>query len=144
MITTSVSLSKSMVQTWRLHRKEVLFLGQRCLRILLRTNYSRRGVARRYNQQLERMCIVTTRFSPAEYDTLHYVAATLRISVSSIVAMMITFWLKPARRSHPFAYVTNYWLEEGIWEPFMGTTEENIQFLKIRIHHSLTKPQFKP
>lgn len=143
MIVTSVSLSKSMAKTWRLHRKEILFLGQRCLRVLLRTNYSQRGVARRYNQQLEQMCIVTTRFSPAEYDALHYVAATLRVSVSSIIAMMIAFWLKPARRSHPFAYVTNYWLEEGIWEPFAGTIEENIQFLKIRIYRSLPKPQFK-
>ena len=141
MITTSVSLSKSMAQTWRQHRKEVLFLGQRCLRVLLRTNYSRRGVARRYNQRLQQMCIVTTRFSAAEYDALHYVAATLRISVSSIVAMMISFWLKPARRSHPFAYATNYWLEEGIWDPFAGATEENIQFLKIRIYHSLPRPR---
>ena len=142
-ITTSVSLSRSMAVHWRQHRKEILFLGQRCLRILLRTNYSRRGVARLYNRQIEDKCIVTTRFNAPEYDALHYVATTLRVSVSSIVSMMIAFWLKPARRSHPFAYVTNYWLEEGIWEPFAGTTEENIQFLKVRIFHSLPKPKFR-
>ncbi len=140
-ITTSVSLSKSMATHWRQHRKEILFLGQRCLRILLRTNYSRRGVARLYNRQLVDKCIVTTRFSAAEYDALHYVASTLRLSVSSIVSMMIAFWLKPSRRSHPFAYATNYWLEEGIWGPFAGTTEEFIQFLKVRICHGLPKPE---
>lgn len=141
MITTSVSLSKSMASSWRMHRKEILFLGQRYLRILLRTNYSRRGVARRYNGKLEEMCIVTTRFSPAEYDALHYVAATLRVSVSSIIHAMILFWSKPARRSHPFAYATNYWLEEAIWCSFAGSTEENIQFLKVRIFESLPKPR---
>lgn len=139
MIVTSVSMPKSMAVHWRQHRKEILFLGQRCLRILMRTNYSQRGVARRYNRPLADRCIVTTRFSPAEYDALHYVAATLRVSVSSIVALMIAFWLKPARRSHPFAYATNYWLEEGIWDPYAGTTEENIQFLKVRIYHGLPR-----
>ncbi len=137
MIVTSVSMSKSMAVHWRQHQKEILFLGQRCLRILMRTNYSQRGVARRYNRSLADRRVVTTRFSPAEYDALHYVAATLRVSVSSIITLMIAFWLKPARRSHPFAYATNYWLEEGIWCPFAGATEENIQFLKVRIYQSL-------
>lgn len=137
MIVTSVSMSKSMAVHWRQHQKEILFLGQRCLRILMRTNYSQRGVARRYNRSSADRRVVTTRFSPAEYDALHYVAATLRVSVSSIITLMIAFWLKPARRSHPFAYATNYWLEEGIWCPFAGATEENIQFLKVRIYQSL-------
>ena len=137
MIVTSVSMSKTMAVHWRQHQKEILFLGQRCLRILMRTNYSQRGVARRYNRSLADRRVVTTRFSPAEYDALHYVAATLRVSVSSIITLMIAFWLKPARRSHPFAYATNYWLEEGIWCPFAGATEENIQFLKVRIYQSL-------
>ena len=141
-MTTSVSLPRSMAADWRGHRKEILFLGQRCLRILLRTNYSRRRCARQYNRHLEDKCIVTTRFSPEEYDALHFVASALRMSVSSIIALMIRFWRKPARRSHPFAYVTNYWLEEGVWEPFAATCEENIQFLKVRIYEALPNGQF--
>lgn len=131
MIVTSVSLPANMANVWREHREEILLLGQRYLRVLLRTNYLRRGVARKYNRKLPDRRIVTTRFSAAEYDALHLIASALRVSVSFIIYGMIIFWLKPSRRHSPFAYATNYWTEPGIWDPFAANLNENIQFFKM-------------
>lgn len=124
---TSVSLPQNSAVHWRLHRREIMAFAERFLRIQMRGEI-RRSVARTYNREPGPFEIVTTRFSAAEYDTLHYVAASLRVSVSSLVHGIIRLWLKPSRRAIGRFIASNYDCEIVKWDPEAGFIQENLLF----------------
>lgn len=126
-IVTSVSLPRSAVILWRAHHTEIMAFAERFLRIRMRCEI-RRGVARTYNRTAEPFAIVTARFSAAEYDSLHYVAASLRVSVSSLVHGLIRLWLKPSRRAARRLIASNYDYDILKWDPEAGFIQENLIF----------------
>ena len=129
-ITTSVSLPAAYAVYWRTAHQEIMLFAERYLRLCLRHDL-RRAVPRRYNRAAGEYAIVTTRFTAAEYDTLHYVASSLRISVSSLVYGIIRLWLKPARRAVRRFFATNYECSIVKWDPEAGYVEENLTFWRL-------------
>lgn len=128
MITTSVCLPENLSGIWREKQRDIIRLTLRSLRIQLRKNPVRRGVARRYNKIGVPTEIVTTRFSAAEYDALHLVASAIRVSVSWLVYILIMMWQKPARRQRPNTHVTNYDCHVTIWQENSGVITESLLF----------------
>lgn len=128
MLVTSVSISQDNALVWRKHHRAIMRSAIRTLRVQMRINGVERGVTRRYNRANSRMEIVTTRFTEAEYDTLHFVAASLRVSVSLLVTQMIQMWLKLARRNRPSRYVTNYEHFTCNWSENAGVLTESLFF----------------
>lgn len=126
-IVTSVSLPRSAAILWRAHHTEIMAFAERFLRIRMRCEI-RRGVARTYNRTAEPFSIVTARFTPAEYDSLHYVAASLRVSVSSLIHGLIRLWLKPSRRAVCRFIASNYDYDIVKWDPEAGFIQENLIF----------------
>lgn len=108
MLTTSVSLPVVFASLWRKKQAEIMRLATRMLRIQFSRLQVRRGVTRSYNRIPGDFVIVTTRFTAAEYDTLHSAASAFRVSVSSLVYQIIQMWLKPSRRKQENPFVTNY------------------------------------
>jgi len=101
-------------------------LALRNLRVQMRKNPVRRGVTRKYNRVPGERNIVTTRFTAAEYDALHFVAAALRISVSLLIYHLIIMWRKSARRRKKSKHVTNYDVQVTIWHPNAGIVTESL------------------
>lgn len=126
-LTTSISLPAGFQHYWRDKHMEIMQIAERYLRVCMR-NELRRGVTRRYNRGMGEYKIVTTRFTAAEYDTLHYVAASLRVSVSALIYGLIRLWLKPARRARNHNIMTNYECELIKWDPEAGLVQENLIF----------------
>lgn len=122
-ITTSLSLPRHLADFWRKDQKQIMHMAERFLRIMMR-NVPSRGRSRQYNESGHDYEIVTTRFESEEYDTLHYVAAALRISVSLLVCGIIKLWLKPVRRKQKRKYLTNYSWQSTKWDPEAGFIEE--------------------
>lgn len=108
MITTSISLPATLSRLWRNQQRAIMRLAIRSLRIQFRELNIERGRARRYNKHDEAFLIVTTRFTEAEYDTLHCAAHALRVSVSWLICQLIRLWIKPSRRLQENPFVTNY------------------------------------
>lgn len=131
---TSVSLPASAAVHWRSHKREILSHNERFLRLVMRGQV-RRGVTRRYNRSAEVFEIICTRFRPGEYDALHYAAAALRVSVSSLIYLLIRLWLKPARRRMPQRYCANYSMVQVIWDSAAGILEESLTFWKLTDDH---------
>ena len=127
MLTTSVSLPKASAVLWKVQKKQIMEFAERYLRLKMRQQI-RRGVTRQYNTVEGEYTIVTTRWTDAEYDTLHMVAAALRISVSSLIYGLIQLWLKPSRHLNPYQVLTNYSWQEITWDSFSGFIEENLLF----------------
>lgn len=140
-ITTSISLPVDLTRHWRKKSRNILNLAERYLRIMMRSTPNR-GTARRYNVTGTEYAIVTIRLKPGEYDTLHYVAATLRVSVSLLLSGLIKFWLKPQRREHNRSFVTNYSWNPIKWDPEAGIIKECITFWRIPPTHSFLKHCF--
>ena len=128
MLTTSVSLPATEAQTWRRHQREVMRLAIRTLRLTMFRNGVRRGVKRSYNRQQGSFEVVTTRFTMAEYDTLHCAAAAMRVSVSWLVYRMVRLWLKPERRWQGNTHVTNYDCDLLKWNENAGVITECLLF----------------
>ena len=128
MITTSVSLPIEYAIIWRQQRVAVMHCACRALRLAMRQGSIRREVARQYNRCDAEFQIVTTRFTSAEYDTLHYVASALRISVSLLVCWIIKMYLKPARRKNSF--LTNYAYLPVSWGQNGGILTEILIFYR--------------
>ncbi len=126
MLITSVSLPKFAATVWRRRQRQVMRLAVRMLRLTMRQNGVRRGVKRRYNRQPGEYLVVTTRFTEAEYDTLHAAAAAMRVSVSWLVYQMVLLWLKPARRSRFNIHVTDYELDCLKWNERVGIVTESL------------------
>jgi len=126
MLVTSVSLPKSAAKIWRQRQRRVMRVAIRVLRLTMRQNGVRRGVKRRYNRHGEEFEIVTTRFTEAEYDTLHAAAAAMRVSVSWLVFLMILLWKKPARRNRFNTHLTNYEFDCLKWNHRVGIITESI------------------
>jgi hypothetical protein len=143
MLTTSVSLPEKEAILWRKRQRSILKLAVRALRVQLRSKKVRRGVKRSYNQAQATFVVVTTRFTEAEYDTLHLAAASMRVSVSWLVYQLILLWKKPARRSRPNLYVTNYELNLCIWAPNAAILTESLLFYpKIPAARGFTQPVY--
>ncbi|MBL8032678.1 MAG: hypothetical protein JNJ69_03185 [Leptospiraceae bacterium] len=130
-LTTSVSLPVGFQDYWRCNRNEIMQFAERYLRICMRNNL-RRAVTRTYNRGKGEYRIVTTRFAAAEYDTLHYVAASLRVSVSSLIYGLILLWLKPVRRTSRYSFATNYSCNMIKWDPEAGLVEESLIFWQVK------------
>ena len=128
MLTTSVSLPVDFAHMWRRRQRAIMRLAIRTLRVQMRKVPVRRGVKRRYNRQSGDFAIVTTRFTEAEYDTLHFAAAALRVSVSWLVYCMIKMWMKRSRRRIANLYVTNYELSLCAWGQNAGILTESLLF----------------
>ncbi len=127
-IITSVSLPEAEALLWRGKRKEIMEFAGRFLRIKMR-NKVRREVTRTYNRCPDvKFVITTTRFTGAEYDTLHFIATALRVSVSSLVYGLIKLWQKPARRAIRRFFCNNYSTESFKWDPEAGFLEESLTF----------------
>lgn len=125
---TSVSLPTTEAALWRANRKAILHFAERYSRIQMRKQV-RREVTRRYNRSTgQKFVITTTRFTTAEYDTFHYIAAALRVSVSSLIYGLIKLWEKPSRRAIQRFYCNNYYAASTKWDPEAGILEEIITF----------------
>lgn len=143
-LTTSVSLPAQLAPCWRRRKSEIMLLAERYLRICMRQDL-RRAVTCRYNRAAAPYAIVTTRFTAAEYDTLHYVASSLRVSVSSLVYGLIQLWLKPSRRAPRKYFVTNYECAIVKWDPEAGLLEENLYFWRVGEEYTHpSAPDFSP
>lgn len=128
MLTTSVSLPKELAPLWRRRQRQVMQMAIRMLRLTMHRNGVRRGVKRRYNRQPGEFLVVTTRFTQAEYDTLHCAAAAMRVSVSWLVFRMILLWQKPSRRLRGNTHVTNYDCDTLKWCANAGAITETLFF----------------
>lgn len=128
MLTTSVSLPANEAAIWRTSQGEVMRLAIRTLRLTMFTNGVRRGQKRRYNRQQEKFHVLTTRFTAAEYDTLHCAAAAMRVSVSWLVYRMIKLWLKPTRRLRGNTHVSYYECDTLKWNENAGVITECLLF----------------
>ena len=142
-LTTSVSLPQISVQHWRRHRSQIMAFAGRFLRIQMRSAI-RRSVTRSYNRSSGPCVIVTARFTPTEYDTLHYVAASLRVSVSSLVHGIIQLWLKPARRAIRQFIASNYDCNIVKWDPEAGFIEENLVFWRYEPYQNYPATETPP
>lgn len=140
---TSVSLPQNSAVHWRRHKREIMAFAERFLRLQMRGEIRRR-VTRTYNRAAESFEIVTTRFSAAEYDTLHYVAASLRVSVSSLIHGIIRLWLKPSRRAIRRFIASNYDCEMVKWDPEAGFIQENLVFWHCDPDHHAKNPTDRP
>lgn len=108
MIITSVSLPSDVGKIWQKNKKSVMRYAILCLRMALRERGIRRSCSRLYNRNHLRSVRVTTRFSDAEYDSLHFAAATMRVSVSLIIFKCILLWKKRQHRNHRSEAISNY------------------------------------
>lgn len=125
---TSISLPEAAALVWRSRKSEILSFGVRYLRIQMR-NQLRREVTRTYNRRpSEKFVITTTRFTTAEYDTFHYIAAVLRVSVSFLIYGLIQLWQKPSRRAMRRYFCSNYSATTTKWDPEAGFLEEFLTF----------------
>ena len=130
-LVTSVSLPEAEAGLWRGKRAEIMLFSERYLRIQMR-NQIRRAVTRKYNRGTEgKFAIVTTRFAPTEYDTLHFVAAALRVSVSLLIYGLIQLWKKPSRRAIRRFFSINYSADSEGWDVSAGFLEEIITFWAV-------------
>lgn len=128
MLTTSVSLPVRVARLWQKNQRQVMKFAIRLMRLTMRQKPVRRGVKRTYNREVGEFQIVTTRFTEAEYDALHFVASSLRVSVSSLIYRMILLWTKPNRRYTHNRYVTNYDAFVCNWSQFAGVVTESLFF----------------
>ncbi len=142
MLTTSVSLPVKLSEVWRGSQRAIMTLAVRSLRVQMRNGEIRRGVKRRYNRMAGGFEIVTTRFTEAEYDTLHCAAAAMRVSVSWLVYQMILLWLKPARRNRRNSYLTNYVMVPLIWNENVGVFTESLWFLRKPTPQQAPEPHY--
>lgn len=127
-LVTSVSLPADTALLWKGKRKEIMKFAERYLRIQMRKQV-KREVTRSYNRQLgKKFIIISTRFSSAEYDTFHYIAAALRVSVSSLIYGLIKLWQKPSRRAIRRFFCINYCSVASKWDSEAGFLEEFVTF----------------
>lgn len=144
MLTTSVSLPDAAAKEWRQNQRSIMRTAIRTLRIFLRRNPVRRGVTRRYNTACGAYQIVTTRFTEAEYDTLHFAASAMRLSVSSLVWFMVKLWLKSSRRRRWNKFLTNYELYSCNWSRFAGVVTESLLFYPKIFTDDIAPPEKNP
>lgn len=128
MLTTSVSLPVGVARLWQKNHRQVMKFAIRLMRLTMRQKRVRRGVKRTYNRTTGEFQIVTTRFTEAEYDTLHFAASSLRVSVSSLIYRMILLWNKPSRRYTQNRHVTNYDAFVCNWSQFASVVTESLFF----------------
>ncbi|MBS0618094.1 MAG: hypothetical protein JSR44_07895 [Spirochaetes bacterium] len=128
MLATSVSLPVNTAISWKRQQRAIMKFAVRILRLTMRQKPPRRGVKRMYNHAEGGYEIVTTRFTEAEYDALHFAAATMRVSVSWLVYQMILLWQKPSRRLRENPFLTNYEAFVSNWGQNSGILTETLFF----------------
>lgn len=125
---------------WRAKKREILRFAERYLRIQMRMQM-RREVTRTYNRRPGKKFVITaTRLTAAEYDTFHYIAAVIRVSVSSLIYGLIQLWKKPSRRVIRRFFETNYCAFTSKWDAEAGSAEENIIFWPVDTKSSHSPP----
>jgi hypothetical protein len=117
MLVTSVSLPESYAKIWRKRHRRIMRHALHTFRVELKKATVKRGVTRRYNRTGIPPIIVTTRFTQNEYDALHFIAASLRISVSLLLCMIIRRWMMRPRQTDLPALHAKYHLELHKWRP---------------------------
>ena len=97
-------------------------------RAQMRKNAVKRGVTRKYNRTGEHSVIVTVRLTQTEYDALHFVAASVRISVSLLVYLIITNWRRwrNSKRKPQVCLIYSYQVPQ--WNSAGGTITESLTF----------------
>ena len=128
MLTTSVCLPEKYARLWRKQKRRIMKHALAILRRELRRNSVKRGVTRKYNRLGQPTTIVTTRFTSKEYDALHFVAASVRTSVSLLVYLMIKMWLKKARRKRRFSLAAEYEIQVLRWNSDGAILTESLIF----------------
>lgn len=128
MIITSVSLSENNAAFWRANQRQLLVYAVPMLRRQMREQGVRRGVARKYNRIEGNSVIVTSRFSEAEYDALHFVASMQRVSVSLLICRLIEMWQNAGPRRLGRNHATNYDLNICVWNQNAGVCTESLLF----------------
>ena len=126
MLKTSVSLPLEYAMLWQHNQRKIMKSTIRILRIHLRRGAVRRGVTRAYNDQRGEFRVITTHFTEAEYDALHFVAAAMRVSVSWLVYTLIKLWRKEIRRGKATEYIANYELNLCAWQPHGAACSESL------------------
>ena len=94
----------------------------------MRNSQIRRNMTRQYNSRVGNYVIVTTRLTPAEYDTLHFVAYSQRISVSLLVSKIIAMWLKRDPNLQTGGMISNYEIFPSTWQGGGGIVTEALLF----------------
>ncbi|HRP70247.1 MAG TPA: hypothetical protein PLY93_11995, partial [Turneriella sp.] len=98
------------------------------LRVVERKRKFRRKVTRQYNWGNGHCVIVKVRFTPKEYDSLHTMAAGIRVSVSYLIYDLIQFWEKASKKSAKFAVGGNYAPKMLEWSKIRVKFEEKLSF----------------
>jgi len=117
-----------MANLWRRRQRRILQFMAMALNAETSQGRIRRGIKRRYNRGQGEFEIVTTRFSAAEYDSLHAAASALRVSVSWLVFRLILLWKKLRKRRRVQLYLTNYKLILHAWSSNAISYTETIEF----------------
>lgn len=131
MLKTSISLPLSIMPTWSKNRWEIMQMHTRFLRFAVRKAEFRRGVKRLYNRSNGKCGIVKVRFAPHEYDSLHTVAAGMRVSVSFLIFYLIKFWEKKAQKNAGFVVGGNYSPKVLEWSKMRVKFEEMLAFRRV-------------
>lgn len=126
MLVTSISIPANLKPVWQRHRRQIMAMALQALRVTMRQRPVRRGVKREYNWRSKEFRIVTARFTEAQYDTLHFVAAATRTSVSLLVCEIIQMWLKAKRRIRQNKHASNYELFLCNWNENAGVITESL------------------
>ena len=128
MLKTSISLPKDSVTAWRENHWAIMRMYARFLRVVERKNKFRRKVTRQYNWGNGHCAIVKVRFTPKEYDSLHTVAAGIRVSVSYLIYDLIQFWEKASKKYTKFVVGGNYAPRVLEWSKRRVNFEEKLSF----------------
>ena len=127
MLTTSISIPRQFAPLWRRQHRRMMKTGIQALRLEVQKGKVRRGVKRQYNGEQGEYAIVTTRFTESEYDALHFIAATARVSVSLLIFRLIKFWLTPEGQTTKM-FVTNYQINNVLWTEDRAIITESLSF----------------
>ena len=128
MLKTSISLPKDSVTTWRQNHWEIMRMYARFLRVVERKRKFRRKVTRQYNWGNGHCAIVKVRFTAKEYDSLHTMAAGIRVSVSYLIYDLIQFWEKASKKCARFIVGGNYASRVLEWSKRRVKFEEKLSF----------------
>ena len=128
MLKTSISLPTEIIPTWLANRWAIMRMYARFLRIVERKKKFRRKVTRQYNRGNGHCGIVKVGFTTKEYDSLHTMAAGIRVSVSYLIYDLIQFWKKASKKNAKFVVGGNYMPRVLEWSKIRVKFEEKLSF----------------
>ncbi|HRP69137.1 MAG TPA: hypothetical protein PLY93_06365 [Turneriella sp.] len=131
MLKTSISLPQKSIPTWAKNHRAIMRIYSRFLRVVVRKTKFRRGVKRLYNKTNGRCAIMKVKFTPHQYDSLHTVAAGIRVSVSFLIFYLIQFWEKASQKNTYFLVADNYAPQVLEWSKTRVPFQEKITFRRV-------------